>query len=61
MLEVDGLLLKEPYSLTDEALRILTNVLDDLRYGSVELVVHDGRIVQVDRVEKIRFDKTARL
>lgn len=60
MIEIDGLLLKEPYSLTDEAVRILTNVLDGLRYGTVELVVHDGKIVQVDRLEKIRFDKPAR-
>jgi hypothetical protein len=32
-------------------------VLDGLRFGTVEVVVHDGRIVQIDRLEKIRFDK----
>jgi hypothetical protein len=26
-----------------------------LRYGSVEIVVHDGRVVQVETREKVRF------
>ena len=26
-----------------------------LRYGSVEVVVHDGRVVQVETREKVRF------
>jgi len=26
-----------------------------LRYGSVEIVVHDGRVVQVERRERVRF------
>lgn len=28
-----------------------------IRYGSVELIIHDGRLVQIDRKEKMRFDK----
>lgn len=31
--------------------------LDGLRFGSVEIVVHEGRIVQFERREKVRFDK----
>ncbi len=30
--------------------------LRDLRFGSVEIMVHDGRVVQVERREKMRFD-----
>ncbi|WP_084509048.1 DUF2292 domain-containing protein [Paenibacillus assamensis] len=30
--------------------------LGDLRYGSLNIVVHDGRIVQIDRLERHRYD-----
>lgn len=30
--------------------------LAGLKYGSVQITVHDGRIVQIDRTEKNRFD-----
>lgn len=31
-----------------------------LRYGSVEIVVHDGRVVQIETREKVRFDEAGR-
>ena len=30
--------------------------LKGLRYGSVEIIVHDSRIVQIERKEKLRLD-----
>jgi hypothetical protein len=33
--------------------------LRDLRYGAVELTVHDGRVVQIERREKQRLDSVA--
>lgn len=33
----------------------LARQLDGLRYGTIELTVHDGRIVQIERREKIRL------
>jgi hypothetical protein len=30
--------------------------LRGIRYGSVEIIVHDGRVVQIERTEKLRFD-----
>ena len=30
------------------------------RYGSVEVVIHDGRVVQIERREKVRFDEADR-
>ena len=36
------------------AMEILRAV-NDLSYGSVEVVVHDGRVVQIERKEKIRL------
>ena len=30
--------------------------LRGLRFGSVEIVVHDGRVVQIERRERLRLD-----
>mgnify|MGYP001006329377 CR=1 FL=1 len=35
----------------------ILEALAGLRYGSVEITVHDARVVQVERREKVRFDK----
>lgn len=37
-------------------LRELLEALRSIRYGAVELVIHDGRVVQLERREKVRFD-----
>ena len=37
-----------------ELLRQLIASLRGLRYGSVTLVVHEGRLVEIQRTEKIR-------
>ena len=42
--------------LTPALLRELRQALLAIRYGSVELVIHDGRVVQLERREKVRFD-----
>jgi hypothetical protein len=34
--------------------------LRGLRFGSVEIVVHDGRVVQIERRERVRFDAADR-
>jgi hypothetical protein len=31
-----------------------------IRYGSVEIVVHDGRVVQIESRVKVRYDGTDR-
>jgi hypothetical protein len=41
----------------DQVLHALAN----LRYGSVEIVVHDGRITQIERHEKIRIGGNSEL
>ena len=39
-----------------EALTIsLTQALRGLRYGTIQLVVHDARIVRIERIERIRL------
>ncbi len=36
--------------------RIIASV-EGLRYGHVQIVIHDGKIVQIDRLERQRFDQ----
>lgn len=31
-------------------------ILQDIRFGSVEVVVHDGRVVQIDKRERFRVN-----
>jgi len=38
--------------------RRILQAVRSLDYGSVEVIVHDSRIVQIERREKVRFDKT---
>lgn len=40
-----------------EAVRAQVN---SLRFGQVQIVVHDARVVQIEKTEKIRFEKTGR-
>lgn len=39
----------------DEALNAIRDYLLKLRFGSIEITVHDGRIVQLDVTEKRRL------
>ena len=39
------------------ALERVRQALSGLHYGSVTVTVHDGVVVQVERSEKIRFEK----
>jgi hypothetical protein len=31
--------------------------LREIRFGSIEILIYDGKVVQIERLEKIRFDK----
>lgn len=42
--------------LDPQLVRELVAALRGLRFGSIELIVHDGRIVQLERHEKVRFN-----
>jgi hypothetical protein len=45
-------LLPMPPSLLEE----LRQALRSIRYGTIELVIHNGRVVQLERREKVRFE-----
>lgn len=36
----------------------ILRALKGIRFGSVEIIVHDSRVVQIERKEKARFDGT---
>ncbi len=38
-----------------EWLRVVRQKVETLRYGVVQLVVHDGRVTQIERTEKTRI------
>ena len=52
--------LQHSNGLADETHRQWTQkilrALQEIRYGSVEIIIHDSRIVQIERREKIRID-----
>ena len=48
----DGETLK---TLPESLVRALSQVLNQLRYGTVEIVIQDGKIIQINKTEKIRF------
>jgi hypothetical protein len=38
-----------------EHLRIVAEALERLKYGVIQLTVHDGRLMQVDVTERLRL------
>jgi hypothetical protein len=38
-----------------EHLRVVAEALDRLRFGVIQLTVHDGKLMQVDVTERRRF------
>jgi hypothetical protein len=45
-----------PAALPSSLLKALAEALWSIRYGAIELVIHDGRVVQLELREKVRFD-----
>ena len=45
---------------SDEVLRRIASAISGVRFGSVEVVIQDSRVVQIERKEKFRFDKNSR-
>jgi hypothetical protein len=44
----------DPVATTE--LRAILDAIREIRYGSVEIVIQDSRVVQIERREKTRFD-----
>lgn len=42
--------------LTAEIADQIASFLQGIRFGSVEIIIHEGKVVQIERKEKLRFD-----
>lgn len=49
----------EPWSRDLE--RLVREALTSIRFGTVTLVVQDGRVIQVDKSEKIRLNRAGHI
>lgn len=47
--------------LTADIANQIASMLQDIKFGSIEIVVHESRVVQIERREKVRFDTKAAL
>jgi hypothetical protein len=41
---------------TEELLQALLRAIRNLRFGTLEIVVHDSKVVRIERRERIRLD-----
>ena len=48
-----------PSDVLPEWLELVRRQVGSLRYGAVEIVVHDSRVIQIEKVERVRLDKPA--
>ena len=42
----------------DRAIREIVRAVRSVAFGSVEIVIQNSRIVQIERKEKVRFDRS---
>ncbi len=40
-------------------LELVRQQVGSLRYGVVEIVVHDSRVIQIEKTERLRLDKAS--
>ncbi|HET8622446.1 MAG TPA: YezD family protein [Gemmatimonadales bacterium] len=57
---MNGHALNEVGALDPALLRELAAALRGLQFGTIELVVHDARVVQLERRERVRFEPRGR-
>lgn len=50
----------ETTTLDEETAARILAAIRSLRYGAVEVTVHDARVVQIDRKERIRVERSHR-
>lgn len=47
----------ESVAIDEDVLKEIQGILTQIQYGSLEISIHNGRIVQLERREKKRIDK----
>lgn len=56
MNHMDGLYGSDEYGAKEKEREIL-QAIKGIRFGSVEVIIHDSKVVQIERKEKVRFNK----
>ncbi|WP_047539796.1 YezD family protein [Methylotenera versatilis] len=56
MSQIKHKLLDKEDEVLQAILRAVTSVQQQTGYGSIEITVHDGRVTQIERREKVRFE-----
>jgi hypothetical protein len=46
---------KESNRTHSDAIAHIAEVVSSIRYGSVEIIIQDGKVVQIERKEKVRL------
>ncbi|MNZ57041.1 hypothetical protein D3C78_750060 [compost metagenome] len=50
----------KPFEVDQQWLERIAEQVTGIQYGQVTITVHDGRIVQIDRTERTRYEGPAR-
>ena len=45
----------EPKEVTEEQLAQIKEYIESVKYGSINIIIQDGKIIQIDKNEKIRL------
>ena len=45
----------EPQAEEAQVMRLILRAIREIRYGSVQIVIQDSKVVQIDKVERIRL------
>jgi hypothetical protein len=46
---------QEPEAEETQVVRMILRAIREIRYGSVQIVIQDSKVVQIEKVEKIRL------
>lgn len=55
--QINDARISESPEIDEDVLKELKQALSQIQYGSLEISIHNGRIVQLERREKKRFDR----
>jgi hypothetical protein len=58
---MEGSFMAKPLEVDEIWNKRILNSVNGLEYGTVQIVVHDGRIVQIERTERKRFESEVAL
>ena len=43
-------------TINEEVMQDVINAVESIKFGQVQITIHDSKVVQIDKTEKIRFD-----